>query len=73
MPLTLSPMEGGPQRILYFIHVWSRLLVILHISSSFGREPVRVIANFCSLPLFSFGHALGKLQEKVLKRSEKVG
>ena len=31
------------------------------------------IANFCSLHLFSFGQALGKLQGKVLTHSEKVG
>ena len=31
------------------------------------------IANYCNLPSFSFGHALGKLQGKVLTHSEKVG
>ena len=31
------------------------------------------IANFCSLPLLSFGQALGKLQGKVVTHSEEVG
>ena len=35
--------------------------------------PVLVIANFCSLPLMSFGQALGKLQGKVVTHSEEVG
>ena len=37
------------------------------------QQLIQVIANYCSLPLFSFGHALGKLQGKVLTHSEKVG
>ena len=36
-------------------------------------EPLWAIANYCSLPSFSFGHTLGKLQGKVLAHSEKVG
>ena len=30
-------------------------------------------ANYCNLPSFSFGQALGKLQGKVLTHSENVG
>ena len=35
--------------------------------------PVPGIANYCSLPLLSFGQALGKLQGKVVTHSEEVG
>ena len=38
-----------------------------------NAHTLQCIANYCSLPLFSFGHALGKLQGKVLTHSKKVG
>ena len=39
----------------------------------FQHKAILTIANYCSLPSFSFDHALGKLQGKVLTHSEKVG
>ena len=37
------------------------------------ESPVDGIANYYSLPLFSFGQALGKLQGKVVTHFEEVG
>ena len=36
-------------------------------------QPLLTIANFCSLPLLSFGQALGKVQGKEVIHSEEVG
>ena len=42
-------------------------------AARFYHYPLPTIANYCSLPWFSFGQGLGKLQGRVLTHPEKVG
>ena len=41
--------------------------------NSIYRKTTFGIANYCSLPLLTFGQALGKLQGKLVTHSEEVG